>query len=72
MSDPCVEWSFTDTTLGAKSVLGTVELPWSGVKKIWRFPEVWLVFFEGGGYSTLPTASLAPELQRFILNRISA
>jgi hypothetical protein len=56
--------------LESKSGLGKVELPWTAVKKVWRFPEVWLLFFDGGGYSTLPTAQLDPELRAFILDRI--
>jgi hypothetical protein len=70
LGGPRVEWTFSDTTFGSISKLGTVELPWSAVKKVWLFPEVWLLFFDDGGYSTLPTKQLGPQLQEFILQRL--
>jgi hypothetical protein len=70
LGEPRVEWIFSETTFGTTSDLGAVEAPWSTVKKVWQFPGVWLLFFEGGGYSTLPTGQLDPELQTFILQRL--
>ncbi|HYT94329.1 MAG TPA: YcxB family protein [Gemmataceae bacterium] len=73
MRDPTVLWRFGDESLGTTSELGTVELKWEVVSEVWRFPDVWLLFFgsSGWGYSTLPTTSVSPELQEYILSRVT-
>ena len=74
MADSTVLWRFGDDSLATASDLGSVEIRWQAVSEVWRFPEVWLLFFgaRGWGYSTLPTDALETEVQDFILARIRA
>lgn len=72
MRDPVVRWSFGDNSFAARSDLGSTELKWEALSQVWRFHDVWLLFFgaSGWGYSTLPTNALSPEVKEFILSRI--
>jgi hypothetical protein len=74
MRDPTVRWRFGDDGLATTSELGSVEIKWEAVSEVWRFPEVWLFFFgaSGWGYSTLPSDTLKPEVQGYIVSRIQA
>ena len=72
MTDAHVVWSISEATLGTKSELGTVEVPWRLVTKVWRFDDVWLVFFDAGGYSTLPTAPLSDDVRNLIVRQVRA
>ena len=72
MADPMVVWRFSDSTLATESDLGSMRVPWKAITKVWRFDEVWLLFFGGHGYSTLPTEALSPELRLFVEQRIMA
>ena len=72
MGDAHAVWRFSDAALGTKSGLGTTEIPWRLVTKVWRFDDVWLLFFDAGGYSTLPTAQLSPDVRDFIVRRVEA
>jgi hypothetical protein len=71
MRDPTVVWRLTTDHLSADSELGAMSLRWRSVARVWRFPEVWLLFFRGGhGYSTLPTEPLTAEIRQFIEARV--
>ena len=74
MENPTVLWRFNDESIATTSELGSAEIKWRTVSEVWRFPEVWLVFFgaSGWGYSTIPTSSLSGEVQEYILGRIKA
>ena len=72
MGDPLVVWRFSEATVGTRSGLGTTEVPWQLVTKVWRFDDVWLLFFGHGGYSTLPTAPLGDDVRDFIVRRVEA
>ena len=61
------EASFTVT-----SAVGTATLQWSAVKELWRFPGVWLLLYSKSQFSTLPVGCLSPELQAYVLQRVSA
>jgi hypothetical protein len=65
-------WRFSNETIGAKSDVSSHEFQWSMVSKVWRFREVWLLFFGGAGYSVLPVAGLSPEIREFIVSRVQA
>jgi hypothetical protein len=74
LADPVVLWRFGEDSLATTSNLGSAEIRWQVVSEVWRFPEVWLLFFgsKGWGYSTLPTDALKPDVQEYILARIQA
>src|SRR6266542_1508692 len=70
MIDPIVVWVVSEENLSSVSELGTIEVKWKAVSGLWRFPEVWLLFFGSTGYSTLPADSLDPELRTFLESKV--
>jgi hypothetical protein len=72
LKSPTVVWRFSNEKIGAKSDASSHEFQWSIVSKVWRFPEVWLLFFGGAGYSVLPVAGLSPQIQEFIVSKVQA
>jgi hypothetical protein len=64
------QFVFDEEGVSAASDLGTGTFKWRVIRKVWRFPEAWLLFYSNGTYSTLPTACLSEELQAFILDRV--
>ncbi|MBE9077579.1 hypothetical protein IQ241_09765 [Romeria aff. gracilis LEGE 07310] len=67
-------WRFTHHSIGTLSELGTQELSWKRVTEVWRFPQVWLIFFhrQGLGYSMLPTAALSRPVKQLIVTQVRA
>jgi hypothetical protein len=61
-----------DDGLSFSSELGSTTLPWSAVTEVWRFERVWLLLFSKAQFSTLPLASIPPEMQSFLLQRVEA
>ena len=52
------------------SELGTVSMPWSAVKRVWRHPGFWLLVLSRSSQVTLPLAAVPEEAQSFILQQI--
>jgi len=71
MKIPEARWRFTDEKICTESDAGRVELYWTVIKKIWRFKEVWLLFYANGAFSTLPLEGLDPEVILFVENRVT-
>jgi hypothetical protein len=40
-----VVWQFTEDHISTRSELATAEISCKLIQKVWRFPEVWLLFF---------------------------
>lgn len=70
MGDPLVKWSFTEEAFICESSAGNAELKWSTIKKLWRYNDVWLLFYASGAYSTLPVETLSSEAKNFIEQKI--
>ncbi len=70
MDTPKAKFRFTDDRIGIESDIGWTELSWKMIEKVWKYPEVWLVFIARQGYITLPTAELDEELQQFITRKV--
>ncbi|HVP10396.1 MAG TPA: YcxB family protein [Phycisphaerae bacterium] len=66
------QFVFDEEGFSVASDLGTGTFKWRIIRKIWRFPEAWLLFYSSGTYSTLPTACLSDELKAFILTKVEA
>lgn len=71
MREPTAQWKLTDEKLCTESGAGKVELYWTAIKKIWRFKEVWLLFYANGAFSTLPTDGLDAEVLQFVENKVA-
>jgi hypothetical protein len=64
------KFRFTDERIGIESDIGRTELSWKMIEKVWKYPQVWLVFIAKQGYVTLPTADIDEELQQFITRKV--
>jgi hypothetical protein len=72
MSDPSAIFTFTDAGVSAKTDLGSSELNWRCITKVWMFPEAWLLFVDKGLYITVPTAGLPDQARELIRNKVGA
>jgi YcxB-like protein len=72
MESPIGRWGFTEEVFSVESGMGKVEFKWSVVKKLWRFPDVWLLIYADQSYSTLPVADVSTEVQQFIVEQIQS
>ncbi len=48
---------------------GSSEIEWSIIKQIWRFDDVWILFFSASEFMLLPVADLSAEALAFIEER---
>ena len=72
MESPDAEWHFGDTSFSVKSDIGKGEYRWSAIIKLWRFNNVWLLFYANEAYSTLPVDSMSNEIMEFIRKKIES
>ncbi|MHC4504361.1 MAG: YcxB family protein [Planctomycetota bacterium] len=70
MESPQAVFRFDEDGVSTQSDLGSSTMRWRAVTKIWRFPEVWLLFFSKRVYVTLPSEGLSPELLQFIAAKV--
>jgi hypothetical protein len=70
MSRPTASITLTDAGLSTKSDLGGGDLSWRAITRVWRFPEVWLLFVAKGSYFTIPTEALTDEVRKFIETKV--
>lgn len=54
------------------SDIGSSEIQWSLVRKLWRFENIWLLFFSGSEFMSIPVAELPAEARSFIEARLVA
>jgi hypothetical protein len=62
----------TPQTLSFFSAAGTSSIPWKSIREVWQFQTFWLILFSKAHFATLPLKDISPELQDFILERVSA
>lgn len=61
-----VNFSLDREALGFKSPLGSGVLPWTTLKSIDVMPDVILIRFRRGGYTSLPTTELTDEMMQLL------
>ena len=54
------------------SDVGSSEMQWSLIKKIWCFEHAWLFQFSAGEFMTIPTDGLSDQSRTFIVDRAKA
>lgn len=52
------------------SSAGTSTLPWSSIKEIWKFKELWIILLSRAHFWTLPLQNLSSEDKAFIINQV--
>jgi len=71
MKSATARFRFTGRGIWAESDVGSAEISWAFIEKIWAFPNVWLLFYPKQGYSTLPVTEIDEELRQFIINKVT-
>lgn len=60
----------SEQSLQFQSALGSVELPWSRIASIIRAQDFLLIEFKGGGYSSIPLASVDARGVEYLHNMV--
>ncbi len=67
---PEVAFKFSDDGFTTASSIAETAIRWNAIQKLWRFPEVWLLFVTPSQYVTLPVDQIPVDLQADILAKI--
>ena len=70
MTTKSVVFTFSDDRFTTASDLGSSDLSWKAIEKIWQIPEVWLLFAGKTTYVTLPVAGIDQSTQNFIVEQV--
>jgi hypothetical protein len=70
MTIPKARITCTEQKLSLQSDAGNAEVPWNAIKKIWSYPDVWLLFYSDSQFSTLPVQDVSLEMREFIKGRV--
>ena len=72
MSDRRISVRVDDDSITLQSADGQATMRWSSIKRLWRFPEVLLLFWhrKDSNYSILPVETLGSELAQFIQDKV--
>ena len=62
---------FSDDGFETRSDFGSSTSPWRKIERVWRFPEVWLVFHTRDRFSIIPTKDLPSTAAEYILRKVS-
>jgi hypothetical protein len=60
-----------DDTFTMTSQAGTSTFPWSAIEDVWHFQDYWLLFFSRSQFATMPLSDVPPDMQAFVLERVS-
>ena len=69
-TDATRQFAFTDANIKIISDSGQAEFAWKTIKKVWRYPTIWLILVRNEGFFTLPNANLDEELENFIIGKV--
>lgn len=72
MKSPEVVLELADEAFRITSDLGSSEIKWALVQRLWRLDDVWLLFFSGGEFMSMPVADLPAEARAYIEARLVA
>ena len=65
-----IAYRFDDDELSAHSALGSSNLRWEVIEKVWIDPDVTMVFYARNGYTTLPTDQIPADALRFLADQV--
>ncbi len=71
LNPPEYTFHFRGDGMRVDNLRGSLTLPWTDVKQIWRYPEAWILYYDQT-YMTLPLATLSETVRNFILERVQA
>lgn len=70
--DGKASYTLTETTIEAKSSLGSLALAWSAISEVRSYRDLILLGFRGATYSTIPSAQISHEALAFLVERAKA
>lgn len=72
MREPVAQLRVDETGIAVESQAGQAALPWSAVQEVWRCDGFWLVLLSPAQFITVPTRTLGPDMQAFVMSQLSA
>ena len=69
MKTPEATLMLGDDRFKITSDVGSSEIKWNLITKIWRFEYVWLIFFSGNEFMTLPIEGISEQSKAFIMQK---
>jgi hypothetical protein len=72
LKNPVAAWRCSEESFAFRTENSSGEMRWEVISEVWRYPEVWLLFFGDYRYSVLPVTNFPPELLEFIAERVRA
>ena len=70
MGSKTVVFTFSDERFATASDLGSSELSWKAIERIWKFRDIWLLFVAKTAYITLPITDIDRATQDFIVEQV--
>jgi hypothetical protein len=71
LDDGVMEFQFDEEGLGLSSSLGTSMLKWATFERLWKFPDVWLLFISKQQYIVLPVDQLPSDALDLVDSRVA-
>jgi hypothetical protein len=71
LNPPEYRFHFREDGFQVHNLRGSLTVPWSAVKQLWRYPEAWILYYDQT-YMTLPLAPLSESARRFVRERVQA
>ena len=71
LDDGVMEFRFGEEGLGLSSSLGTSMLKWATFERLWKFPDVWLLFISKQQYIVLPVDQLPSDALDQVDSRVA-
>jgi hypothetical protein len=63
-------WTLTEKAVAQRSSMGESTLPWEALHEVWRFDNLWLLFWGKGVYSMIPVAQFPREARDLVERRV--
>lgn len=70
IGDHPVTYELEDWVVTARSALGRSSIKWELIRKLWIDPDLILLFYSRGAYSTLPTSQVPADSLRFLAAKV--
>lgn len=70
MGTPVATFIATESSATISSRAGTSTFPWSAIKEVWRYDDIWLLFFSKNQFVTFPCAQVSHDVQVYVLEHI--
>lgn len=72
MKSPEAVLELSEERFKVTSDIGSSEIQWSLVRKLWRFENIWILFFSGDEFMLIPVAELPLEVRSSIEAKLVA